>query len=116
VIREHTCLRKKGDYREDTTFGRAKLISDRNRYIIVLIIEKPMSETMSRQIITETLLSLLNVITEFNLMSVSICKSDIELTPWHKIRDILDDTFRDHSRILICSNYISISPRLHANT
>jgi len=48
VIREHICLRKKGDYRED-------IIPDaenqrQNRYIIVLIIEKHMSEAMSRQI------------------------------------------------------------------
>jgi len=81
--------------------GRAKL-SDKNRYLIVLIIEKHMSETMSKQIIIE--IFLLNVITELNLTSVSIDKGNIELTPWHKIRDILDDTFRDHSRILICTN------------
>jgi len=68
-----------------------------------------MSETMSRQIITETFLLLLNVITELNLILVSIYKGDIEFMPWHKIRDILNDTFRDH-RILICTNQISISP------
>jgi len=35
-----------------------------------------MSEIMSRQIITETLLSLLNVVIELNVTSVSICKGD----------------------------------------
>jgi len=81
VIRKHTCLRKKGDYREDTALGRAKLIGDKNRYIIALIIEKRISEKMSRQIMTETLLLLLNIDTELNLTSVSICKGDIEFTP-----------------------------------
>jgi len=50
---------------EDTTLGRVKLISDKNRYIIILIIEKRMSETMSRQIIIEALSSLLNVVTDY---------------------------------------------------
>jgi len=55
---------------------------------------------------------LLNVVTELNLTSVSICKGQyIESTPWHKIGDVLDDTFRDHStKILIYTNRILIPP------
>jgi len=96
---------------KDAVLGRAKLISDKNRYIIALIIEQRTSEQTSKQVIIEALSSLLNVVTELNLTSVSICKGNIEPIPWLKIKDILDDTFRDHStKILICTNRISIPP------
>jgi len=70
----------------DGTLGRAKLISDKNRYIIALTIEKRASEETNRKIMIEALSSLLNVTTELQLASVSICKGDIESTPWPKIR------------------------------
>jgi len=96
---------------KDGTLGRAKLLSDKNRYIIALIIEKRASEEANRQIMIEALSSLLNVTTELNLASVSICKGDIESTSWPKIKDILDDTFRNYNtKILICTKRISVPP------
>ena len=46
---------------ENATLGRAKLISDKNRYIIALIIKERVSETIGRQVITEAIAALLSV-------------------------------------------------------
>ena len=96
---------------ENATLGRAKLISDKNRYIIALIIKERVSETIGRQVITEAIAALLSVINELGLTTASLCKVDIDRVSWGKIRDILDDTFNNHSaKITICTNKISTPP------
>ena len=96
---------------ENATLGRAKLISDKNRYIIALIIKERVSETIGRQLITEAIAALLSVINELGLTTASLCKGDIDRVSWGKIRDILDDTFNNHSaKITICTNKISTPP------
>ncbi|KAG5316338.1 POL4 protein, partial [Pseudoatta argentina] len=96
---------------ENAVSGRAKVINDKNCYIIVLIIEERTSELITRQTIIDAISVLLSVIDEIGLTSVSICKSDIDRVSWTKTRDIIDETFNNHGvKIAICTNEISIPP------
>jgi len=58
--------------RIENVLGRAKVIRDKNRYIIALIIEERVSEIINRQIITEAIFALLSVVDEIGLTLVSI--------------------------------------------
>lgn len=96
---------------ENAVPGRAKVINDKNRYIIVLIIKERISELITRQTIIEAISALLSVIDEIGLTSVSICKSDIDRVSWTETRGIIDETFNNHGvKIAICTNEISIPP------
>jgi len=48
---------------ENAPLRRAKLINDKNRYIIALVIKEHVSEIIERQMVIEAISSLLNVIT-----------------------------------------------------
>lgn len=96
---------------ENATLGRARLIDDRNRYIIALIVKERISEVVDNQMIVEVISSLLDVVNELALRSVSICQSDLDRVPWYRIEDTLNATFHDHSvKISICNNQVTVPP------
>ena len=95
---------------QKTPLGRVKLISDKNHYIIALIIKERVSEIIQRQVVTEAISALLSIIDEISIDAVPYSKSDIDKVSWQKIRDILDDTFRNRSQDLDSTNRISTLP------
>jgi len=94
---------------QKTPLGRVKLISDKNHYIIALIIKERVSEIIQRQVVTEAISALLSIIDEISIDAVPYSKSDIDKVSWQKIRDILD-TFRNRSQDLDSTNRISTLP------
>ncbi|KAG5327755.1 POL5 protein, partial [Pseudoatta argentina] len=103
---------------ENATLGRAKLISDQNRYIIALVVKERISEIINNQIMVEVISSLLDVVNELALTSISICQGDVDRMPWNKriLKEYHDSTMGGPRAILTDqgSNFLSALMRVIA--
>jgi len=95
----------------DATLGRARVDRNGSRHIISLIIKERASEVTEKEIIKEALHSLLDVIIELDLPSISIAKSNVDNVLWKTvymlITQILSET---RIKIFVCTNDITIPP------
>ena len=66
---------------QNITLGRAKVSESNNRKIIALPIKDSASTVTDKEILMDSIHSLLNVITEIGIQNISICKSDIDYIP-----------------------------------
>ncbi|GAB1865913.1 Gypsy retrotransposon integrase-like protein 1 [Camponotus japonicus] len=95
----------------NATLGRARVDRNGSRHIVSLIIKERASEVTEKEIIKEALHSLLDVIIELDLPSISIAKSNVDNVPWKTvymlITQILSET---RIKIFVCTNDITIPP------
>jgi len=86
-----------------TNHGKFKLIS--------LPIKEKVTDATETKVVTEAVNALLDACGELRLSTVSICTGDIDGLSKQKLRRLLEDSFRGTTtRILICTNQISITP------
>lgn len=95
---------------QDTMLGRAKVLPYRdNKKIIALVVKEHASEIIEREILQETLYSLLDVVKELDIKSFSICKGDVGNVTWTRINKMIEDTLLDTKIIVtICTNEIIV--------
>ncbi|KYN08238.1 hypothetical protein ALC62_00779 [Cyphomyrmex costatus] len=91
---------------KDTTLARARPYPYKKKHrIITLTIKNRVSELTEREIIEEAIHSLLDVINELGLPSLSVSKGAIDDVPWEYILDRLKKILRDTAvSVTICEN------------
>ncbi|XP_025267772.1 uncharacterized protein LOC112639094 [Camponotus floridanus] len=93
----------------DATLGRARVDRNGSRRIISLIVKDRVSGITEKEIIKETIHSLLDVVTELDLQSISIARGNIDNVSWEtvymQIIRILSET---RIKIFVCKNDITI--------
>lgn len=95
----------------DAALARAKVNRDGNRRIISLVIKERTSEITEKEILRESLRSLLDVITELELPSISVAKGDIDRVSWETVYSLMTRILGDTDvQLFICTNKISIPP------
>lgn len=93
----------------DGTLGRAKVISQTNRRIIALTIKERSTRTIDFEILKESFRSLLDVIIELDLNTISICQDNVAEVGWLEIKRMLTRMFSETNiKIIICTNFIQI--------
>lgn len=91
--------------------GRARVKPEGNRQTITLAVKDRVSAVIEKEIIKETIRSLLDVITEFGLQSTSLVRSACDNVPWETVRSLLSRILGDTQiRIFACTNEIIILP------
>ncbi|XP_018311854.1 uncharacterized protein [Mycetomoellerius zeteki] len=97
---------------ENVTIARARPILYKQKHIITLAIKDKVSEITEKEILEETIYSLLDVIKELGLQSFSICKGNVGSVPWARVRENLRNIL-SHSgvTITICKNEIITPPQ-----
>jgi len=97
---------------ENATLARARLTPrKKGKHLITLIVKDKVSEVTQMSIIEEVMYSLLDVVKELGLESLSICDGDIGDVPWARIRKLINDILRDTNiHVTVCTNDISIPP------
>ncbi|KAL6417766.1 hypothetical protein ACFW04_014363 [Cataglyphis niger] len=95
----------------DAALARAKVNKSGSKYIISLVIKERLSEITERIIVKEALRSLLDVVTELGLQSISIAKGNVDNVPWEVIHSLLTRILdKTNLKIFTCSNKITIPP------
>lgn len=93
----------------ESALARARVINHANKNLIALVIKERISSLTEIEIIEESLHSLLDVTTELDLKTISICKGEVANVAWSVIATLLRRTFSDsNTKILICTNEISL--------
>lgn len=89
----------------------AALARAENRRIITLVVKKRESEIIEREILKKALCSLLDVVREFQLQSISITKGNVGNILWKSVYLLMTRVLGEiNIKIFICRNEISISP------
>lgn len=95
----------------DGMVGRAKVIKNKKRYTIALIVEDRVSGTSQVANIKETIASLHDVTNELQLKTISISKGPVIDVSWDQIQSlILREFFNSNVKITACSNEVIIPP------
>ena len=93
----------------DNTLGRAKIVNLTSRRIIALTIKEKTNQTTDVKIFKEALHSLLDVVTELQLETVSMCKGNVAEVGWNETKAHLRRIFSDVDlTIIVCTNKIEI--------
>lgn len=91
--------------------ARARVSRDGSRQIISLVVKERVSEKTEREILKEAFLSLLDVVRELELSSISITRGDVDNVPWNSVHSLLIRALDETSvKIFVCKNEISIPP------
>jgi len=69
-----------------------------NRYIIVLIVKERESAVLEKEVLREAFSSLIDVIEQLELNTVSISKSSIDNVSWDTVHNLLCKYFRDRPK------------------
>jgi len=77
---------------KNATLGRARVDRNGSRRIISLIIKDRVSGITEKEIVKETMHSLLDVVTELGLQSISIARSNVDNVPWETVYSQLTRT------------------------
>jgi len=94
---------------KDAMLGRAKVMRTDNRYTIALIVKERESATLEEKILRESLSSLIDVIEQLELNTVSVSKSSIDNIPWNTVSTLLYEYFRGRpTQVFVCDNTIII--------
>ncbi|KAL6440856.1 hypothetical protein ACFW04_003346 [Cataglyphis niger] len=94
----------------DAALARARVNKNGNRRIISLVIKERVSG-VTENIMKETICSLLDVVNELGLQSISIAKGDVDNVPWETVCSLLSRVLdRTNINIFVCTNKISIPP------
>ncbi|KMQ87923.1 reverse transcriptase r [Lasius niger] len=94
----------------------AALARAENRRIITLVVKKRESGIIEREILKEALCSLLDVVREFQLQSISITKGNVDSIPWKSVHLLMTRVLGEiNIKICICKNEISIPPENDRN-
>jgi len=95
----------------ESALARARVINHENKNIIALVIKERVSSLTEIEFIEESLHSLLDVVTELDLKTISICKGDVASIGWNVIASLLRRIFSEsETKILICNNEIILPP------
>jgi len=96
----------------NAALARARLTPRRKgKQLITLVIKNKVSEITQKDIIEESIYSLLDVVKELGLQSFLICKGDVGEVPWARICRLIEDILRDTNILVtICTNEITIPP------
>lgn len=97
----------------DLTLGRGRVLTLPNGILLVaLIVKERLSTRTDQQILTETLHSLLDIVTELNLNTLSISKSDmIDDIHWDNIITQIKNIFFEKAIVItICLNLTIVPP------
>lgn len=97
---------------DELTLGRARVYPSpySPRRLIVLPVKEKPNIQLDQNILNECVMSLLDVITELNLRTISMSKTDeLDTIPWHHILLSLQDILSERPLIItICHGLISI--------
>jgi len=97
---------------KDAMVGRAKVTHANSRYIIALIVKEHESATLEVTTLKESLSSLIDVVEQLELNTVSISKNSIDNTPWDTVSNLLHKYFRGHpTQVFVCNNTITVPAR-----
>jgi len=93
----------------DTTLGRARPTPYKGKNIITLTVKDRVSNLIEREILNESIHSLLDVVKELDLQTLSICDGDVGTVPWESVRRQISNTLSATGvTITVCRNEISI--------
>ncbi|KYN09554.1 hypothetical protein ALC57_18342 [Trachymyrmex cornetzi] len=91
--------------------GRARVLPYKNnKQLIALVIKNNTKEILDKEILDESIHSLLDVVKELSLESLSICNSEIDGRTWDDIRKRIHNIlYNNKITIKVCKNEIVIS-------
>ena len=96
---------------KDAALARARVSRDGNRRIVTLVVKERVSEATEREIIKEAFRSLLDVVRELDLSSISIARGSIDNVPWETVYSLMTRVLGDANiKIFVCANTISTPP------
>ena len=91
--------------------ARAKISRDGKRQIISLVVKERESGVTEREILKDSLRSLLDVVRELELSSISITKGYVDNVPWETVYSLLTRVLSETNiNIFICRNEITTPP------
>jgi len=94
---------------KNATLERARVIKQRCRYLIALIVKTKVSILLEEKTLKETLRSLYDIILELQLQTISIFKTNIDNVSWTTIEKFLRELFYDSPiKIIVCDNYMKM--------
>lgn len=99
---------------KDATVGRAKVLKNKTKRIIALVIKTRVSETTESQSVKEAICSLYDVVTELGLRTFSIAKSNVDHVHWNHTLNYIRQRFDcSETKIIVCTNQTQL-PEKHA--
>jgi hypothetical protein len=107
MLQENNCL----PMIRGAALARARVNRDGNRQIISLVVKERVSGKTEREILKEAFLSLLDVVRELGLASISIARGDVDNVPWNSVYSLLMRSLDETNiKIFVCRNEISVPP------
>lgn len=96
---------------KNAPLGRARVNPEGNRQIITLVVKDKISALTEKEILKEAIRSLLDVVIELGLQSISLSKSACDNVPWETVRSLLSRILGDTQvQVFACANEITIPP------
>jgi transposase InsO family protein len=95
----------------DATLARARPTPHKGKNVITLTVKDRVSNLIEREILNEAIHSLLDVVRELDLQTLSICNGDVGSVPWESVRKQISNTLANTGvTITVCRNEVTIPP------
>lgn len=95
----------------DATLARARPIPYKGKYIITLTVKDRVSNIIEKDILNEAIHSLLDVIKELDIQTISLCNGDVGSVPWENVRKLISNTLNNTGvTVTVCRNEVTVPP------
>lgn len=96
---------------KDAALGRAQVTKNNNRNIISLVVKERQTDFIEPEVFNEAINSLLDVIRELGLDTISVCRTSIGRISYRKFHKQLCNTLADTNvQVTVCSGDTNIPP------